>query len=155
MKPYKHILDSKKVLKSLISEAKTMDNVKTRLTELNTLITLVNSFEEMLSNKYFTEIFDLLILNSMHYYFVENKTYESNEIDIKGFTYLLRRDMRYGRQSWKQSIIGMMQGCQVNNSLKRGEVEMDSYEDWSTTLETYLSEIKQGVEWDKKYKKCN
>ena len=150
MKPYKHIQDSKKVLKSLISEAKTMDNVKTRLTELNTLITLVNSFEEMLSNKYFTDYFDMLLLSRMYHFFIGNKVHEGKDIPIKEFTEYLRQDFNLQRNGVKSALVDLIIHNKLTKSLEVGEVKLDSKEDWNEILENTLLEVKKQILWTTK-----
>ena len=152
-KPYKHIQDSKKVLKSLVSEAKTMGNVKTRLTELNTLIRLVNSFEEMLNKKYFTEYFDILLLSRLYHFFLDNDVYATNEVPIQAFLYWLDRDNEKGKENIKKDITGLLQGCQLNESLKDGKCNFDTHEQWSEVLEDTLLKVKEQIQWKTKCKK--
>lgn len=150
MKPYKTIQNSKKVLKSLISEAKTMDNVRTRLTELNTLIKLVNSFEEMLNKKYFTEYFDILLLSRMYNFFLDNDVYATNEVPIQPFIYWLNQDNEKGKNIIKKDIIGLLQGCQLNESLLKGKAEFDEVEVWDKVLGDTLIKVKEGIKWELK-----
>jgi len=146
MNPYKHILDSEKVLKTLVNDAKTMDNTKTRLSELNTLIRLVNSYKKLLEKKYFTDYFDILLLSSMYNFFLINKTYESNTIPIRDFLLFLDTDVRYGRNYHLQSIIGLLQGCE---RIKTPLIN-SSDEDWREIIENTLLQIKKQIKFKEK-----
>ncbi len=153
MKPYKHIQDSKKVLKSLISEAKTMDNVKTRLTELNVLIKLVNSFDEMLNKKYYTEFFDILLLRRMAMYFSYHEVYRGEGVPLDQYGYELNRDLRFGREMAVNFIVDQLQTHQLANNLKKDKIKYDSKESLEIIVEKYLLDVKQKIQWDIKWKK--
>ena len=149
MKPYKHIEDSKKVLKTLISEAKTMDNVPTRLKELNIIIKMLNSYEEMLKNKYHTDFFDLLILSRMYQTLIKS----NKEININEFLLYIDEDFRVGKEFLKENIISFLQGIQVSNSIKKGVVYADTNETWATVIDNLIKQIKTKIIWNKKWKK--
>ena len=146
MKPYKHIEDSKKVLKTLISEAKTMDNVKTRLKELNTLIGLVNSFEEMLNNKYHTDFFDVLIFSRIYQTLLKSN---KEEVNLNEFLIYFNQDFRLGAGYIKNDIIDFLRHKQLSNSLKNGEFFRDSESLWSSTIDVLIKQIKSKIIWDK------
>ena len=146
MKAYKHIEDGKKVLKTLISEAKTMDNVKTRLTELNTLITLVNSFEEMLNNTYHTDFFDVLIFSRIYQTLLKSN---EEEINLNEFLMYFNQDFRVGAEYIKKDIIDFLRHKQLSNSLKKGEFFRDSDESWSNAIDGLIKQVKSKIMWDK------
>lgn len=151
MKPYKHIQEGKKVIKTLISEAKTMDNVKTRLTELNTLIKLVNSFEKMLTKKYFTEYFDILLLKKMSMYFSYSEVNSGNGVPIRQYNYELNREFRYGKEIAMMDVISQLQGHQLSRSLKNNEIKYDSSEQWIEFLDNYLLDIKKQIQFKERW----
>jgi hypothetical protein len=149
MKPYKHIEDSKKVLKSLISEARTMDNVKTRLTELNTLIKLVNSFEEMLNKKYFTDYFDILLLKSMFEEFMKHKIYEGNDIPIIEFTEITRANIRIGKDNQLAKVKDLLTTYEAINKQNLSNWHNDAV-DWDSLIKSTLLELKKEIQWKNK-----
>ena len=151
MKPYEHIQTGKKVIKTLVNEAKTMDNVKVRLTELNELIKLINSFEEMLNEKYYTEYFDMLILSRLFH--TLNINSPEDTVSIKEFQIWLNRDLIYGKDYIKQNIVSFMQTHQLNNSLLKGKLFYDSDDFWNEKIDKTLSEVKSNIIFDKKWKK--
>ncbi len=152
MNPYKDILDSEKVLKTLVSEAKTMDNVKTRITELNVLIRLVNSFKEMLEKKYKTDYFDILLLSRMYHFFLDSDVYVKNEVPIEPFLYWLDQDVRLGREHIKKDIIGLLKGCQLYESLKHNRVEFDDDDVWDEVIEDTLIQVKKKIKFKEDFK---
>lgn len=156
MKAYKHIQDSKKVVKSLINEAKTLGNVKDRLIELNTLIKLINSFESMLSEKYYTYYFDIIILSKMYDYFlkhINDDNCNENNIPINEFVLYLDRDVRMGRDYKKNDIIDLLRNIQLSQSLKKGSVFRDTEKTWSDVVENTLIDIKKQIKFHKEWKR--
>tara|TARA_R110000803_G_scaffold61223_1_gene120961 strand:- start:2481 stop:2942 length:462 start_codon:yes stop_codon:yes gene_type:complete len=153
MKPYKSIQDSKKVLKTLVNEARGLDNVKTRLTELNVLIKLLNSFEEMLNKKYFTEYFDILLLNKMAMYFSNKEVTSGGEVPIWQYNYELHREFEYGKLVAMNDVISQLQGHQLSKSLEDGKVDFDTDEQWNKTIENYLLDIKKQIQFKERCKK--
>ena len=147
MEAYKYIQDSSKVLKSMINEVKTMDNAKVRLTELNTLIKMLNSFKEMLNEKYYTEYLDTLLLSRMYQTLLSSK---DNEINIVDFYEYLQEDLRTGNEFIKKNIIGYLRGSQLEKSLKKGSVFMDDESKWEEIINKTLLEVKKKIQWHKK-----
>lgn len=159
MNPYKNILESEKVIKSLISDAKTMGSASTRLRELNVLIDLVNVFKSMLENKYKTEYLDVLLLGKMRDVFIR----ENQEEDIKFKNDILQKKytlpvdhfledtgklLREGKGFIKDDIINMLRHFQLSNfitSKKTDLRELDSEEEWSELIEDTLFKIKKNI----------
>ena len=148
MKPYKHIQEAKKVLKTLSNEAKTMDNTLTRLKELNILIETVNSFEEMLTKNYYTDVIELLLLSRMYQMLIKS----DKEINVNEFLMFFDKDLREGRDFIKDNITGYLQGIQLSNSLEKGLIIQDSKEVWGSAVDNLLTQIKERIVFNKKYK---
>lgn len=148
MNLYKHIRDSETVLKTLINEAKTSNNKVVRLKELNVLIGLHNSYKEILENKYYTDYFDILILNRLYQTLLQDQ----NSINLNEFLIHLDSDIRTGKDYVKSNIIGFLQGMQLDNSLKKGKVFQDSEQVWSKVVDNLLSQVKEKIVFNKKFK---
>ena len=149
MKPYTHIENSKRVIKTMLNEAKQSVNVKSKLEDLNVLINLVNSFEEMLLNKYHTDFFDIVVLSRMYQTLIKSK----EDVNIKEFLYWFEKDFREGKDYILENITGYLQGIQIENSLESGELFQDSKEDWENVIKDTLNQIKTNIIWSKKWKK--
>lgn len=148
MKPYKHIEESKKVLKTLVSEFKNMDNAKTRLTELNVIIKTLNSFEEMLEDKYYTEYFDILILNRFYMTLLKSK---EEEVNINEFLLFLDQDLRLGKEYIIESIADLLQTKQMYNSALKGNFFRDEKSSWINSINSVLKQVKIKIIWNKKW----
>ncbi len=148
-KAYKHIQDSEKVLKTLSSEAKNMDNAITRLKELNILIEMLNSFKEMLTEKYYTDYLDTLLLSRMYQTLLSSK---NDDVNITEFVYYLDEDLRTGKEFIKNNIIDFLRHKQLKNSLKKNEMFMDDYELWDISIESVLKQVKRKIQWHKRFK---
>lgn len=149
--PYKYIQESEKVLKTLSSEAKTMDNTVTRLKELNVLIKMLNSFKEMLSEKYYTDYIDNLLLSRMYYNLLASDNY--GEINILDYVCNIEDDINKGNQYMKQNIIGYLRGVQLHNSVKKGYIYQDSEDYWEKCISNTLNQVKSRIQWNKKFNK--
>lgn len=151
IKAYKHIQESEKVLKTLSSEAKTMDNAVTRLKELNVLIKMLNSFKEMLMEKYYTDYIDNLLLSRIYYNLLSSDEY--GEINILDYVCNLEDDIEKGNQYMKQNIIGYLRGVQLYNSVKKGHIYQDSEEHWEKCINNTLNQVKARIQWNKRFNK--
>jgi len=151
--PYKHIQESEKVLKTLSSEAKTMDNALTRLKELNVLIEMLNSFKEMLSEKYYTDYIDNLLLSRMYYNLLASDEY--GEINIIDYVCNLEDDIEKGNQYMKQNIIGYLRGVQLHNSVNKGYIYQDSEDYWEKCINNTLNQVKNRIQWNKRFNKID
>jgi hypothetical protein len=148
MKPYKHIEESKKVLKTLVNEFKNMDNAKTRLTELNTLIKTVNDFEEMLVNKYHTDFFDVLLLNRLYLTLLKSK---DEEINVKEFIMNFEQDFRFGGDYFKDLICSYLNHKQMYNSIHSNKVYTGDKSEWLKPINNLLKQIKTKIIFRKKW----
>lgn len=147
MKAYKHIDSAKKVLEKLSNEAKTSKSIQVYPKDINTLIELLNSFEDMMVNKYHTDFFDILILSRMYQTLIKS----DSEININEFIMFFDLDFRKGREFIKKDIVGFLQGIQLENSLKKGGIYQDDFEVWGKAIDSLLSQIKNKITWDKKW----
>ena len=149
MKIYKHIQESKKVLKTLASEFVNMDNAKTRIIELNVLIRLVNSTEQMLVNKYKTEVLDVFILNHIYRTLLKEK---GDLINISESLENIFQDLRFGRNYQKEQLIGYLQQKELEYNLTFEKIQRTSFDDWSDTIENTLTDVKKQIIWNETHK---
>lgn len=150
MKPYKHIQEGEKVLKSLVNEAKKANNPLFKLQQLNKLIKMLNCFNDMLEEKYYTDFFDVLILSRLYSTLLINKP--SDNINIKEFEIWINKDFRCGKDYITKNIVDFIKTHQLSNSIKQGYIQRDSDSDISKMIKKTLTEVKSNLI---SYKKWN
>ena len=143
MKPYKHIQESEKVLKSLVNEAKKANNPSFKLKQLNKLIGMLNCFNDMLEEKYYTDFFDVVILSRLYNTLLINKP--SDRINLKEFEIWINKDFRCGKDYITKNIIDFIQTHQLSNSIKKGYIHRDSEEDINAMVNRTLTEVKSNL----------
>lgn len=148
MNPYKCINDSESVLKTLVNEARNSDNKVTRLKELNILIDLHNNFKELLENKYYTDYFDILILNRLYHTLIKDK----EDLNVEEFLMWLDQDIRQGKHFVKDNIVDYLQWMQMYKSTKKGYIFQDDKKTWLNSIENLMKQVKEKIVFHKKYK---
>lgn len=149
MKAYKYIEDSKKVLETLSFEFSKMDNSKTRLEDLNTIIKMLNCFESMLNEKYYTDFMELLILSRLYQTLLKA---DFSEVNVTEFIQYFDQDLRFGKEYYKEQICELLADKQRYNSLTRGKLYQDKKETWLKSVNNLVKQVKTRILWTKKYK---
>ncbi len=149
MKAYKYIEDSKKVLETLSFEFSKMDNSKTRLEDLNTIIKMLNCFESMLNEKYYTDFMELLILSRLYQTLLKA---DFSEVNVTEFIQYFEQDLRFGKDYYKEQIAELLVDKQRYNSLTHGKLHQDKKETWIKSVNNLVKQVKMRILWTKKYK---
>lgn len=149
MKAYKYIEDSKKVLETLSFEFSEMDNSKTRLEDLNTIIKMLNCFESMLNEKYYTDFMELLILSRLYQTLLKA---DFSEVNVTEFIQYFEQDLRFGKDYYKEQIAELLVDKQRYNSLTHGKLHQDKKETWIKSVNNLVKQVKMRILWTKKYK---
>ena len=139
---------AEEVLKSLSNALKTSDKALVCKSDVNILIKLLNSSDDMMKEKYFTDYFDILILSRMYQTLIKSK---EGEVNIKEFLLYYDQDLRFGKEFIKTDIIDFLKYRQLDNSLKIGSVFTDSSEFWGSKIDGILKQIKTKIIWNKKW----
>ena len=149
MKPYKDIHESNIVLKKLIGRAENSNNQVGELKDLNVIIRTLNNYDKMLRDKYYTDFFDILILSRLYQTLLINK----KEINVNEFLVFFDKDLRVGKEFIKENIAGYLQGLQVYNSVRNKKPYCDSTDEWRSSIDNLLKQVKLKINWNKRWTK--
>jgi len=149
MKPYKIIENQKKVIDNLTYKLQYSKNKEKDVAEINTLIKTLKSFDSMLTNKYYTDALNTLILALIYELLMFYKAYE-NEIPLKTIFDTIKTDLHYGKELKKQQIISILKHHEMQNKIKNNSVFDENYINFDELIETFTNEIKQNIQWNMK-----
>lgn len=143
-KPYNHIEKVKKSVKSLLCVLNKSD--KKSIEDLNNIIDLINSYENLLKEKYYTDFFDLIILSRMYHTFLKSN---EDEINVREFIVNFDQDLRLGREFYYESINSLLNTKQINTLIKKDCLNKYKPVDWSIYVNSLLKQVKKRIIWKK------
>lgn len=152
----------KKVLKTLNNEFVLMDNAKERIEDLNKIIRLINSVEEMLTKKYKTDVLDVFILNFIFRTLLLEKKTTNNKtfiqsgkrinVNINEALENITSDIKNGKEYQLEQLIGYLQQKEIENNILLNKVKASSKNEWRKTINKTLIDIKRKIIWYEKFK---
>lgn len=114
------------------------------------IIDLVNGFEEMLKEKYYTDVIELLVYSRMKDHFMRAEVYEGKPIPMNQFWEWLKRDLDIGVEQIKNELKDILKDHELANKLKDRKNFNNDFAPWDKMLSKTMSEIKMKMYWDKK-----
>lgn len=155
MKAYKHIEESKKIVKTLHNEFLIMDNAKSRLRDLNVLINTINAFEEMLQDRYHSDFFDIMIYSRL---FSTLNLDKGTNIDFSEFLLNFDQDFRLGKDYLKEKVVDFIHNKSIYKSIIDNSINEDKFNQWSkdredieASLDILVHQLKSKILWNKKW----
>tara|TARA_R110000851_G_scaffold242303_1_gene394842 strand:+ start:95 stop:532 length:438 start_codon:yes stop_codon:yes gene_type:complete len=140
IKPFKTILNAKKILPTLRQEQK------------KPMVELIQSFESMLEQKYFTKSIEVLILASIEKSLLDSEVYAGKEIPLSQIHEKFKTDIKYGADFKMAEIIAVLKSHEQSVKLKNGTFEKScvnkDFTDFEPLLKKTLSEFKMSLYWE-------
>ena len=143
MKPYKHIQDTEKVLKRLINRARNGNNARSELQDVNVLINLVNSYKDLLENKYKTTVLDNLLLSGVYKNLTEQYAITGGFYLAEAF-HSVEKDLIHGHTR-RECINNLFRDYALAEQIKNGK-ELIMH-DYTKEIDNLLIEFKTNVIW--------
>ena len=148
MKPFKIIEQQKQIIKDLTFELQySKDKVKSGK-RINTLIKVVNSFDDMLVYKYKTDAINTLIYALFYELLMFYKAYE-NDLPLNEIIRTITTDLNYGSELKKEQVISILKTNELSNKIKNNNVFDDNYTNFEPLLEEIIMKIKTDIQWKK------
>lgn len=148
MKPLKHIEESKRLIDTLTYELKHSKNQKRDAQRINTIIGLVNSFDQMLSERYYTDTIEMLLYARI-FSQLRGNIHEPT-VDIHAIVNNIDSEIRYGLELKKTECINFLQSKEIDARLLQDEdTVFKPLTDWKTMLEKLINEFKLDIKWNK------
>lgn len=151
MKPYKHIQDTEKVLKRLINRARNGNSARSELQDVNVLINLVNSYKDLLKNKYKTNVLDNLLLSGVYKNLTEQYAITDGFHLNEAFIAVEKELMRGNNK--RDCINNLFRDYALSEQIKNGKELV--IHDYTKELNNLLIEFKTNIIWRTSISKRN
>ena len=149
MKPYKKIQNTNRIIKDLKYELQFSKNKKRDAERINTLIDMLNAFDDMLVSDYYTNAVETLIYTLIHEYLMMHEAYKK-EIPLHSIIENIEFAIRNGAEQKKLEVISILKQHELKNKIADNSVFDKKYANFDQILKKLMNKFKETVLWSKK-----
>jgi len=150
MTPYQTIENLKKEVANLKYELKYSKNKQKDAKRINTIITVLNEFDDMLLHKYKTDAVNRLIYGLILEYYKRYNVGSGGEIPLYKMIDEIDNTLAYDAEYKKLEIISQLKTNYISNLIKKNEIELWNFEypDFEFMLSDLLTQFKTTLKWN-------
>lgn len=146
MKPYQHIKNLKNIIENEKFNLQYSKNKDRDVKKINTLIDCMESFENMLTEKYYTNVIETLLYSLIYEWMLQFKVASGSEIPLHTIIYNIDKDIENGNLQKKAEIVSILETHEMTNKLKNGTV-FEEGADFNGMLTNLVNQFKMNIKW--------
>ena len=149
MQPFKIIEAQKKVISDLTYKLKFSKNQVKDAEVINTLIDVVNGFEAMMTQKYYTDAVELFMYSYIAQEFHKNKIWDGRGLPMDELLFKIDSDIKFGSKIKKLEVISLLKSHELENKIQNNSVFDKNYCNFDEMLSNLVNQFKKDIAWNK------